>query len=80
MLAVIGLFAVGAAYAAQRVTEGATPTDGGDSKPVVAPPVGPDGAQLVSITLKAPYYAPAVTEVKRGVPVRVTLSAVGEPG
>jgi len=79
VLAVIGLFAVGAAYAAQRVTEGATPTDGGDSKPVVAP-VGPDGAQHVSITLKAPYYSPAVTEVKRGVPVRVTLSAVGEPG
>lgn len=79
VLAVIGLFAVGAAYAAQRVTEGATPTDGGDSKPVVAP-VGPDGAQHVSITLKAPYYSPAVTEVKRGVPVRVTLNAVGEPG
>jgi len=78
-LAAAGVFAVGAAYVAQGATQQAGSFEGADSKPVVAP-TGPDGTQEVSITLQAPYYAPAVTEVKRGVPVRLTLGAVGDPG
>lgn len=50
-----------------------------DTRLVVAP-VGPDGVQDVHITLKAPYYSPAVIQVSRGTAARVTLTAVGEPG
>ena len=50
-----------------------------DQQPAAAP-VGPDGVQQVAITLRAPYYGPPVTEVKRGVPVKLTLQAVGDPG
>lgn len=79
---------VGAAYVAATAARGADSQvqrapgspDGAGASGSVSAPVGEDGVQQVNLTLNAPYYGPALTEVKRGVPVRVTLTAVGDPG
>jgi hypothetical protein len=36
--------------------------------------------QQVKVTLRSGQYEPGVIEVKRGVPVKLTLQAIGEPG
>ena len=76
-IAVLGAGALAAAYAARAVTTGSKPDS--DATPVVSQ-VGPDGVQDVQLTLQAAYYGPSVVEVRRGLPTRVTLTAVGEPG
>ena len=50
-----------------------------DGEPVAAT-VGPDGAQQLSMTLTYPRYEPRLMEVKTGIPVRLNVEAIGEPG
>ena len=80
LLATVSLFAVGAALVAQAATQQAGSFENGASLAPVIAPIGPDGVQEVSVTLRAPFYFPGVIEVKRGVPARLTLNAIGEPG
>ncbi len=39
-----------------------------------------DGVQQLAMTLRYPRYEPRLMEVKVGVPVRLTLQAIGDPG
>jgi hypothetical protein len=80
LLGTVGVAAYAVAAARSSPTSGADGAPGWDSAPPVKAPAGPDGVQEVAITLRAPYYGPPVTEVQRGVPVRLTLTAVGDPG
>ena len=79
----------GVALARDALQTGATPPSNPSSagatgaQPVRTPDsaVAPGGeVQQVSMTLRYPRYEPALVEVKRGVPVRMTLQAIGEPG
>ena len=49
------------------------------SQPTLAA-VGPDGVQQVTMSLRYPRYEPSLVQVQAGVPVRLTLQAIGEPG
>ncbi len=49
------------------------------AQPTVAS-VGQDGVQELKMTLRYPRYEPNLMEVKAGVPVRLTLEAIGNPG
>ncbi len=42
--------------------------------------VGQDGVQQLQMSLRYPRYEPSLMEVKAGVPVRLTLEAIGDPG
>ncbi len=74
---------------------GASPSESAASRPPVAPAAGSAAAppqpasapaasageiQQVAMTLRAPRYEPRLVEVKSGVPVRLTLQAIGDPG
>jgi hypothetical protein len=50
------------------------------SGPAVVAPTGPDGVQQVALSLSYPRYEPELVQVKAGVPVRLTLQAMGDPG
>lgn len=42
--------------------------------------VGADGVQQLGLTLRYPSYEPKLLEAKVGVPLRLSLEAIGEPG
>lgn len=42
--------------------------------------LGQDGVQELTMSLRYPRYTPQLMEVKAGVPVRLSLEAIGEPG
>ncbi len=42
--------------------------------------VGQDGVQQLAMSLRYPRYEPRLMEAKAGVPVRLTLEAIGDPG
>ncbi len=48
-------------------------------QPVVAT-VGEDGVQQLTMSLRYPRYEPRLLEAKAGVPLRLTLEAIGDPG
>ena len=54
---------------------GADPTT-----PPIQASVGQDGVQELTFSLRYPRYAPQLMEAKAGVPLRLTLETVGDPG
>lgn len=50
------------------------------SEPAIQATVASDGAQELTMELRYPRYTPRVMEAKAGVPLRLTLEAVGDPG
>lgn len=77
------VFAVDRAITAQQPAgasgQGGDENGFGLGKPVVAD-AGPDGVQQVAMKLRAPQYEPKLVQVKQGVPVKLTLEAIGDPG
>lgn len=50
------------------------------SEPAIQATVASDGAQELTMQLRYPRYSPQLMEAKAGVPLRLTLEAVGDPG
>ena len=77
VLVLIGMTASGA-------VNGPDPQSGSTGQPSAEPAtqatVAADGAQELTMQLQYPRYAPRVMEAKAGVPLRLTLEAIGDPG
>ncbi|MBA3302931.1 MAG: hypothetical protein H0U26_03545 [Acidimicrobiia bacterium] len=57
-------------------------TDGSatDARQATQAVTGADGVQQLGLTLQYPSYEPKLLEAKAGVPLRLSLEAIGEPG
>ena len=57
-------------------------TDGAatDARQATQAEVGADGVQQLKLSLRYPTYEPRLLEAKAGVPLRLSLEAIGEPG
>ena len=52
----------------------------GSTTPPVQATVAQDGVQELTLSLSYPRYSPRLLEARAGVPLRLTLEAVGDPG
>jgi len=79
VLVVTGMF--GAGPLGGRAT-GVAWTDGAatDARQATQAVAGADGVQQLGLTLQYPSYEPKLLEAKAGVPLRLSLEAIGEPG
>ena len=78
---VVFMAIVGAAPVGER-SSGAPPTErtAADAPRAVQATVGADGVQQLGLALRYPSYEPKLLEAKAGVPLRLSLEAIGEPG
>jgi hypothetical protein len=75
----LAAFAVAGGVDGGLLGAGAAARSSAAGPPVVAT-VGQDGVQELSMTLRYPRYEPRLMEAQAGVPLRLSLQALGEPG
>jgi hypothetical protein len=77
-VAALAIFAMGGGPDGGLVGAGAAGSS--VAGPPVAAILGQDGVQELSMTLRYPRYEPRLMEAQAGVPLRLSLQALGEPG
>jgi len=79
ILLVMGVFGAGPLGGSST---GAAWTDSAatDARQATQAEVGADGVQQLKLSLRYPAYEPRLLEAKAGVPLRLSLEAIGEPG